>query len=276
MSWLKLNKVASPGAPPANTARVFLSSSFTPPALAVMDESGNVCRIGGLTTPDYRLIKVTTILNGTTTYTPTSGAQALLIECIGGGGAGGGAASSTGGTNSSIGGGGGGGGWAMKWLAALVSGVHTVAVGAGGTAGTAGNNAGNNGGNTTFADTGSTVVCQANGGTGGPGGGASSATIGGVVLGGAGGTAPTGDRTVQGQDGGESLRLTIATTGMVSGAGGPSALGFGGGAPSIIASGAGSTGRVHGGGGSGGADAATTNRQGGVGGNGLIRVWEYA
>lgn len=68
----------------------------------------------------------------------------------------------------------------------------------------------------------------------------------------------------------------VAATGMLSGSGGDAALGFGTGAESIQASGVGLAGNVYGGAGSGGADASTNNRQGGVGGNGIIRLWEYA
>lgn len=277
MSQLRLSKVTTPSTPATGKGVYFYSNTFSPAAPAFVDENGNVCRLGGLTTPDYRLIKVTTILNGTTSYTPTSGAQALLVECVGGGGAGGGAASSTSGTNSSVAAGGGGGGWSIKWVTTNVSGAHaSIAVGAGGTAGTTGNNAGNAGGDTTFTDNTGSGIVVGKGGSGGPGGGASGTVLGPVASGGAGGVAGTGDRTAQGEDGDISLRLSILATGFVSGRGGNSGRGYGSGGAGLIASGAGNTGRTYGGGGSGGADAASTNRQGGVGAAGIIFVGEYA
>lgn len=278
MSRLILNQIATPSPnPAAGKGYLFYSSTSVPAALMFLDENGNLCRLGGLTTKDYRLVKVTSLLNGTTTYTPTSGTQATFVEVIAGGGAGGGAASSTGGTNNSVGGGGGGGGYAMVWSTANVVGAHTVAIGAGGTVGTAGNNVGGTGGNSTYADTAAAVIAQGNGGVGGGGGGASATALGGRGAGGAGGTGPTGDRGIQGEDGDWGVAFSIvAATGMLSGKGGKSGLGFGGGGASVQTSGAGAAGRVYGGGGSGGADAATTNRQGGAGANGLIRVWEYA
>lgn len=278
MSRLRLVKIATPTTPATNKGEIFYSSTLSPATLAFIDESGNVLRLGGLGNKDYRLVKYTTILNGTTSYTPTSGVAALDVICIGGGGAGGGAASSTAGTNNSIGGGGGGGGWARSWVTTNVSGSHgSIAVGAGGTQGTAGNNPGNAGGDTTFTDNTAAAQVVGKGGSGGPGGGASGTVVGAVVAGGAGGVTGTGDRTGQGSDGGWSLRFSVvAATGMLSGPGGVSGLGFGSGGAAIQTSGAGNSGRVYGGGGSGGADAASTNRQGGVGANGIIYIGEYA
>lgn len=282
MSRLRLNKIATPASPAASKGELFYSSTLSPAALAFIDESGNICRVGGLTTKDYRLVNgpdaSRSILNGTTTYTPTSGASALYVECVGGGGAGGGAAAGTAATNFGSGGGGGGGGWASKWITTNVSGAHTsIAVGAGGTAGTTGANPGNNGGDTTFTDNAAAAVCVGKGGTGGPSA-AASAVLGIRSFGGAGGVAGTGDRTIQGEQGLPSIVYapTVAATGAQSGRGGASGMGYGYGAPEVQTSGPGTAGLLYGGGGSGGIDSASTTRVGGIGGNGIIRIWEYA
>src|SRR5690349_2601279 len=93
-------------------------------------------------TGKYGLIKITNIFTGTTSYSPTSGVDALYIEMVGGGGAGGGCVSAA--TNSAAGGGGGGGGYAALWTTTIKA-TFTVQVGAGGT-GVSGAN-GNNGTN---------------------------------------------------------------------------------------------------------------------------------
>lgn len=281
MSRLRLNKITTPASPAANKAELYYSSTLSPAALAAIDESGNIARVAGFTTKDYRLVRRLYLYNGTVSYTPTAGTQALHIEGIGGSGAGGGAASSTGGTNNSVGGGGGGGGGARVWLTTLVTGACVVAIGAAGSVGAAGNVVGGNGGATTFTDTGSTLRLQANGGTGGAGGGASATALGGRGAGGAGGTASgtpaesvTGT-TWQGEDGDWGVAFSIvAATGMLSGKGGGSQYGSGG--PGVQASATGSAGRKYGGGGAGGADAATTNRTGGAGAVGIMIVEEWA
>lgn len=277
MSRLRLNKIATPASPAASKGELFYSSTLSPAAPAFIDESGNILRVGGLTTKDYRMVLVTTILNGTTSYTPTAGVSALWVEAWGGGGAGGGAAAGTAATNIAAGGGGGGGGYAMKWITTAVSGAHTsIAVGAGGTAGVAGNNAGGNGGDTTFTDNAAGAVVVGKGGTGGSGSAVSTIAQS-LAAGGAGGVAGTGDRTTQGEDGDWSIKFTnTAANGALSGKGGMSSQGMGTGGAAIQASGAGNAGRVYGGGGGGALDAASTNRQGGIGGNGIIRVWEFA
>lgn len=282
MSQLRLNKVATPSDPAANKAAVFYSSSLTPVGLAAIDESGNILRLGGFTTKDYRIIKNVSLYNGTTTYTPTSGVSAVEAFGLGGGAAGGGAASGTSGTNTAAGGGGGAGGGAIIFLTANVAGACTVAIGAGGTAGTAGANAGGNGGNTTFTDTSPTLRLQANGGTGGAG----QAVVTTIAFGGAGGAGGTASGTPaegatgttwQGEDGDYAICLTPTTanaTGSLSGRGGSTQIGSGG--QGLRASGAGNPGRKYGGGGSGGQDAATTARQGGAGAVGILIITELA
>lgn len=117
------------------------------------------------------------ITTGTVSYTAPPNAAGLKITQVGGGGGSGGVATVAAASGGSVAGGGGGG--AEHFLNTNI-GTHTVAVGAGGSAGAAGNNAGGVGGNTTFADTASTIVCQANGGSGGVGATAS-ATVPAVI-----------------------------------------------------------------------------------------------
>ncbi len=110
-------------------------------------------------------VAVVNLFPGTISYTPTPGVTALQIECIGGGGGSGGVPSS--GTDSSAGGGGASGSWSSTWSATNVSGIHIVAVGAGGAGGLAGGGStsdGHVGGNSTFKDTAGTIICQAVGG----------------------------------------------------------------------------------------------------------------
>jgi hypothetical protein len=273
MSKIDLTKVAQPSNPAANHAQLYYDTTLGKPAM--VDESGNLLSLGGFATKDYRLIKVTHVFQGTTTYTPTAGAKALFVECVGGGGSGGGAASSTGGTNNSVGGGGGAGGYSAVWLTgAAVKASYTVQVGAGGTAATAGNNAGNAGTDTTFD---SPSVCTAKAGAAGGGGGASATALGTRGTGGAGGLASGGVGDLKTDGGGGAAGVVfsvVAATGMVSGQGGASMFGMGG--PSLVASGASAAGPVYGSGSAGSCDAATTNRASGAGANGLIRVWEFA
>jgi hypothetical protein len=281
MSRLRLNKIATPATPAAGKGELFYSSTLSPAAFAIVDESGLICRVGGLTTKDYRLVNAPdasrSILNGTTSFTPTAGVTALYVECVGAGGAGGGAAAGTAAASFGNGGGGGGGGWSSLWATTAVAGAHaSIAVGAGGTAGTTGGNAGNGGGDTTFTNNAAAAICVGKGGSGGTSG-ATQTLLGGGYAGGAGGVAGTGDRSIQGEDGDYPIICTVAVaTGAVSGKGGKAAMGYGGGGALIKVGGAGNAGRVYGGGGSGGLDSAATTRVGGVGGNGIIRIWEYA
>lgn len=280
MSRVRFTKIATPTSPAASKGEMFYSSSLSPASPAFVDESGNICRVGGLTTKDYRFVTRTKILNGTTSYTPTSGVSALLVECIGGGGAGGGAAAGTANTNTAVGQGGGGGEYTTKWVTTLVSGSHgSIAVGAGGTVGTTGNNPGGTGGTTTFTDNSSATVLTAVGGSGGSGGATQTVLGPGTQSAGAGGTGGTGsDFAIPGAKGffGVVVNVSASATGFFSGGGGETGKGFGQGAVGITASGAGVAGTLYGGGGSGGGDTASTTRQGGAGGNGLIVIEEYA
>jgi hypothetical protein len=216
----------------------------------------------------YALIKVTEIKSGSS-YSYTTGARALFVECIGGGGAGGSCA--TGATNAAAAGGGGAGAYSCAFLTGLPANPVTVAVGAGGTPGAAGANPGGNGGDTTF---GSPSVCTAKGGAGG----SASTVAAGPVIGGAGGaggasSAGVGDLVVDGEPGGTGLMLAAAQA--LSGQGGDSV--FGGGGQGQTTQHAGVAGGNYGAGGSGGAIlSGGASVAGGAGSAGIIRVFEYA
>jgi hypothetical protein len=141
---------------------------------------------------------------GTSTYTPTPGTNTIEVEVQGGGGAGGGCPA-TGSSQISLGGGGGAGAWA--WLRITSPTSQTVTVGAGGT-GVSGA-AGGNGGASSFG-----ALLAANGGSGGPVAGPSSATS--VTVGsGAGGTVgSTGSRKCAGLAG---FQLLSASTSAAAG-----------------------------------------------------------
>ena len=209
--------------------------------------------------------KVVHIFNGTTGYTPSLGVYAIYVECVAGGGAGGGAAVSS--SNLSLGGGGGAGGYSAKMITGPLKASYTVAVGAGGT-GVSGTT-GNNGGDTTFD---SPSVCTAKGGTGGGTLAAGTSATTQPGGGGAVGSSGTGDIKFDASDGGWGLRLSASAGKAGSGAGAP----IGGG---LTNGPSGSTGGGAGGSyGGGGAGALTTGavQTGGAGGNGLIRIWEFA
>jgi hypothetical protein len=207
-------------------------------------------------------------LTSDTTYTPTVGTRAILVECWGGGGAGGGCA--TGATYSAAAGGGSAGGYAASWLTgAAIKASYVIAIGAAGAAGAAGANPGGAGGDTTFD---SPSVCTAIGGAGG-----AANTVGAVPhVGGAGGVSSgsnVGNLFATHGDIG-TMGLCMSATVAISGKGTSSMVGKGGTQRYTQANGYGATGRSSGGGGgcilSGGADVA-----GGAGTAGLIRVWEY-
>lgn len=275
MSQLRLNKGAAPSNPSANKAGLYYDQAApgvgTTIKPVIIDESGNKLVLGGLAIPDYRLIKVTEIFQGTVTYTPSNGVRALFVECIGGGGSGGGVATAV--TNSGAAGGGGGGGYSCLWVTGTIKASYTVQVGAGGAAPAAGANNGNVGTDTTFD---SPSICTAKGGAGGI---ADTVAAGPRVagLGGAGGAAASGvgDLKFSGGPGGPGLALAAAQA--ISGDGGHGGFGAGS-AIGVKAQGngtaAGGTGGAGGSGAcilSGGASVA-----GGAGANGIIRVWEFA
>jgi len=196
------------------------------------------------------------------TYTPTSGTQFAIVECVGGGGGGGGASA---GADAVAGGGGGAGGYSLTLLtAAQIGGSQVVTIGAGGI-GVANSN-GTNGGDTSIGS-----VCVAKGGSGG-GAGSNNTSIGG-----AGGIAGTGDLACTGAPGEGGHSIGSNTMFYPRGGAGGSTKWGGGGVGLITASAQiGTSGTGFGSGGAGG----TSFNSGGVaaGGNGtpgLVFITEY-
>jgi len=206
------------------------------------------------------------------TYTPTKGLRFVIVEVVGGGGQGGTAPITTS-TQAGGGCGGGAGGYSQKKILASAIGVtETITIGAGGTGG--GDPAGT-GGTSSFGS-----HCQATGGVGGlnagPGG-----TIN-FQKGGAGGVGSSGDINLTGGAGGTASSVGETDTSIAKGsgsAGGNSYFGGGGegsfsaGAPAIGGVGAPNTGG--GGGGSSTGDDNVAPDAGGIGGSGIVIVWEY-
>lgn len=270
MSRLRLTQVADPSNPPATTLELYYDSAgpgiATPVSLSAIDQNGVVARLAGFAILDYRLIAVRTIT--ASPYVPTTGTRAIYVECIGGGGAGGGVATAV--TNSGAGGGGGGGAYSSSWLTgAAVKASTTVAIGAAGTAGAAGANPGNAGGDTTFDST----VIVAKGGLGGLADTVAVIHSGGLGAVGGAAASGTGDFKTSGQAGGYGVALAAAQA--TSGQGGSSYAGAGGASVKTTAAG-GAAGPYGGGGGGGCAISGGANQVGGVGGIGVIRVWEFA
>lgn len=212
------------------------------------------------------LLRVTNILNGTTSFTPGAGTRSLYVEMVGAGGQGGGVATAV--TASGAGGGGGAGGFSAIYTSTIKT--YTVAVGAGGSTSGTGATTGQVGGDTTF-DSGS--ICTAKGGAGGIGDTIAAIHVGG--LGGAGGLASSGLGDIKADGGSGGAGLALANAQAVSGNGGDSH--FGAGANGRSTQGTGGAATVYGGGGAGGcAVSGGASVAGGAGGNGLIRVWEFA
>jgi hypothetical protein len=204
------------------------------------------------------------------TWTKPARLAFVLIEAVGGGGGGGGVTGVA--AQSAVGGGGGGGEYGFKRVeAASLGSTETVTVGAGGAGGTAGANDGSTGGTTSFG-----THVTAIGGSGGQGQAASATVprLGGLP--GAGGTGGTGGSFYEaGEPGG--IAITVSTASVMPSRGGASKT-----ARSVVsinggtADEAGTPGLAYGGGG-GGARSSNdaTNRAGGAGAAGLVRIWEY-
>ena len=222
---------------------------------------------GGFSAPPTRQI-----FTASATYTPTAGALAALVECIGGGGAGGGtpATNAAGNGQNAAGGGGGGGAYAASLIAHPTT--QTVTVGAGGVA--VSGAGGGNGGNTSF---GTLVVAE--GGLGAsvavrdvgtfPDTSGSNARAGLAAN-------STGDLKVDGGNGFGGILLRLGFP--YAGGGGESGGGYGGQRLSGPSNGtiAGQAGRQFGGG--GGGACAITNAAAQIGGNGaagVVVVTEY-
>lgn len=195
-------------------------------------------------TASGQLLRAPQILTTGTSYTTPANCTTIYVEAVGGGGGGariGATADGYGGT------GGAAGAYCAKYFTVTASTSYTYAIGAGGVGRTGSSGAGTAGGSTTFT-VGATTI------TAGGGGG------GGQFDGGDGGTATNGDLNVAGNGGGENAHGG-------GGNGGGSFFGGGGrtGNPGVAG--------VFGGGGGGG---DSTNRDGGNGGAGIIRIWEYS
>lgn len=203
------------------------------------------------------------------TYTPTAGMLYCIIECVGSGGGGGGTSTCTA-TQVSVGGGGGGAGYSSKFASAATIGAsQTVTIGTVGTAGAVGGGSGGNGGSTSVG-----TICVANGGSGGVGSAATTAVLL-AVSGGSALTGGTGDIVSSGGAGGYGVGSS--TSGYVaSGIGGCSF--FCGSANAVVGGGAanGNAGNNYGGGGSGGGTApSNTQKTGGAGSGGFVRITEF-
>jgi hypothetical protein len=200
------------------------------------------------------------------TWTRPAGCRAILVRVQAAGGGGGGAEGGAG-TSVSSGGGGGAGGYTEKFFTYGFGSSQTVTVGVGGTAGAA--SGGGDGGDGEDSSFGTLLV--ATGGGGGGGRATISASV--VRMGAAGvgnGASVSGDFDVVGEYGYTGLGL--GTTG-ISGMGGKSYLGRGG--RQSIGNVAGTTGFYGGGGSGGNVESSTTDRAGGVGGDGIIIVEEF-
>jgi hypothetical protein len=218
-------------------------------------------------------------VNGNTTYVPTAGTNAVLIQMCAGGGGGGGATGATTPT-ASVGGGGGSGGYLEKFVTfSTTAASYTIAVGAAGTSGSASNGAGGSGGSTTFACdancSSGAITFTANGGSGAPAANTAGTSVL-ASLGGAGGTVSTnGDVNETGQPGQPAQRFSGSTG--ISGNGAPSH--FGGGGNSVNAVSAVATaGNAAGGNCAGGGGAISAGSAsgvtGGAGGAGVMIIWE--
>lgn len=198
------------------------------------------------------------------TYTTPAGITTLLVETLGGGGGGGGSNGIV--TTYSAGGGGGAGGYGRNIITSAAA-SYTYTVGAGGTAGAAGGGTGGTGGQSLFAGS-----IAGNGGSGGVGG----ASVVAGSLGGVGGLGGAGVGNISAASGTPGKYGTIYAAAALGGAGGSSL--YGGGAISTIGSQAGFSATANsGGGGAGGASALSGSTfAGGVGGSGLIVVWEFS
>lgn len=202
---------------------------------------------------------------GSSTYTPTTGTNAVLVEVIGGGGGGGGGAATSSSQNS-FGIGGGAGGYSRTYLTSGFSGV-TVTVGAGGTAGAIGG-AGGAGGSSSFGS----FATAAGGGAGG------SATVSGASGSvGAGGGAASGGNLINGA-GAPSSSVSLSALGAGSGSvGGTSVYARGGTSGNFSGAAAGGTGFAPGGGGGGAVVSVSqaTGQLGGAGAVGMVLISEF-
>ncbi|HXJ65834.1 MAG TPA: hypothetical protein VNN79_18915 [Actinomycetota bacterium] len=214
---------------------------------------GTWVQVGGSATG--RMLSIRHLLNGTTSYTPTSGTGTMYVECQAGG------AGARAGSLANAIGGSGGGAYSASKITSVNAGAHTVAIGAGGAAGA------NNGNDTSM------TLAGGEGGTAPLAkGGITSGTQATSVSGGAGGPSGTGtgDITADGGGGGPSFWYATGSIGN-AGAGGGSFFGSGG---VGLTSGVNSTpGGLYGGGASGNSNKGASSA---AGGDGLMRITEYS
>lgn len=242
----------------AVTSLIITSSNFTP-------------------SPTFTEVLLTTI--GAGSWTKPAGVTEVIVECWGGGGAGGGAID-----NPAAGGGGGGGQYSRKYLQYTSPSVSiSYQVGAAGTASTG---AGTDGGDSTWE---LTPVVIAKGGTGGA---ANGSLTNGSAFGGVGNTAGSlGDIIYLGGDGNFGYGVNGGVAAVSGGGGGGAGSvsvgktsnsdkagaltqekGGAGGDGLLNIAGNGSPASVYGGGGGGACAVTNTNRSGGNGAQGLIRI----
>ncbi len=202
-------------------------------------------------------------------FTVPSGVTSITVECWGAGGGGGRSTSDNTGR-----GGGGGGAYASSVLTVSPGAVIAYSVGAGGTGGNL-TAAQNTGGTTSF---GTTLVVAVGGGgvannsnTAGTGGAAASCT-GTITFSGGNGVAGSGGTAGAGGGGAGTANVGGSGSGVTSGAGGANNGGAGG--AGRTNAGDGNSGATYGGGGGGGRKGGflTSNRNGGAGASGAVRI----
>lgn len=198
------------------------------------------------------------------TYTPTAGMLYVIVEIVGGGGGGGGAATSIAGAQYG-GGGGAGGTYSRRVLtAAQVGASQSVTIGAAGSAGSAGGGNGGTGGTTSFGS-----LVTAPGGAGGTGRAVPNAGPGGAA-----GATGTADLSIPGMPGFFGVGYSSIGGRLLGGAGGNSYFGWGG---TPTSGGAGNAGSGYGAGGGGAmsSNGSPTNPAGGAGAAGYVIITEF-
>lgn len=225
----------------------------------VLGDGTNVIQDTNLLGISGRLLNIQTF-SSSGTYTPTAGTKAILVEVQAAGGGGGNATAGTS-TLATVGGGGGGGGYASSWLTTVPSSAPVV-VGTGGAVASTG-------GSSSF-----NTAISATGGAGG----SSNAINGGNTFNGharsAAGGLGSGGNLVNSLGGAGTP--AIITLGIPSGGNGGDSK-FSGSTIAAGASGGAGTVGILGSGGSGASQMINGGGWGGgVGGNGLVVVWEYA
>lgn len=201
---------------------------------------------------------------GTYTYTPTAGTNSVVVEVQGDGGGSGGTPV-TGVGQASMGGPGGGGAYAKGRLTGGFSGA-TIVVGPGGSAASAGANPGGAGSGSAFGS------IAAGGGGGGSAGSVVSSFP--SLTGASGGGIASGGNIMSVNGGRGGSGFVLSATVMLSGEPGNSSLTTG--LEGKTSSGAGSAGQIYGGGALPAVAGASTAAQvGGLGGAGIVIVWEF-